>query len=340
QPGISDMDAKVLDWARGGGERSIEISLSGLRIHREERGLTARNVVRESRALEEGTYAGGDALVPQSFRSVLYQHLIMNSAVRQTRATVITTDSGEPLVMPKTTAHPAAGTVSGEGATINEQDPTFGAGTVSAYKYANLIPVSTELLQDSGVDLLGYLAMAMGRALAIGSGADFITGSGTGKPQGIVTGAGTVAQVVGGTGQGGSPNYLELEDVYDAIIPPYQREGEWVFSQKMASNLRRLVDTLGRPLWVPSLSGDMPDTLLGKPFYLDPAIATPAINAVSMVFGDWSTYFIRDVSGLRFERSLDFGFDKDLVYYRAIIRTDGRLLDDTGSVSTYKGGTA
>ena len=68
--------------------------------------------------------------------------------------------------------------------------------------------------------------------------------------------------------------------------------------------------------------------------------ATPGTSAISLVYGDWSAFFIRDVDGLRFERSLEYGFNKDLVYYRAIIRTDCLLVDNTGAVSTYKGGTS
>lgn len=341
EPGA--LERRALEWARGGGDRVLEISLKGLRVERE----NGRNVVRdygmpdlEKRTGLTETYAAGGATIPYSFRAVLYQHLILNSAVRQTRATVLTTDSGEPLIMPKTTAHPASGTIVAEGSTLFESDPTFGAGTLHAYKYGNLVQVSNELLTDTGVDLLGYLAMAMGRALGIGSGSHFVKGTGTSQPQGILVGASTVSQTTGGTGQSGVPTYKELEKVFDSIIPPYQVNAEWLLSQATVSALRQITDTLGRPLWVPSLSGGMPDTLLGKPFYIDPAMPNAGTAATSLAFGDFAAYFIRDVDGLRFERSLDYAFNTDLVTFRALIRTDGVLLDTTGAIGTYLGGTA
>jgi HK97 family phage major capsid protein len=333
------LEQRVVAWARGEGESGIDIPFRGLRVVRDER--TGRNMAVESRTgLNELTAAAGDATVPTSFRAVLYQHLILNSAVRQTRATVLPTDSGEPLLVPKTTAHPAAGTIVAEAAVINENDPTFGQGTLNAYKYPNLIQVSNELITDTGVDLLGYLAVAMGRALGLGAGHDYILGTGTSQPEGIIVGAGTVAQTLGGTGQSGVPTYAELEKVYDSIIPPYQVNAEWLFSQKTVAALRQLTDLYGRPLWTPSLVSAFPNELFGKPYYVDPYMPNAGTSGTSIAFGDMSTYFIRDVGGVRFERSNDYAFNTDLVTFRAIIRTDGRLIDKTGAIGVYKGGTA
>ncbi len=331
-------ERRMDDFVRGKAGNTIDVPLTGLVVETDSRGV--KHVIEKRSGLVEGTPNVGGYTVPTGFRAVLYQHLIQNSAIRQTRATVLTTGTGEALLLPKTTAHPASGTIVSEAAGIGEADPVFGQGTLNAYKYANVIQVSNELLTDTAVDLLGYLAMAMGRALGNGSGADFITGSGSSKPHGIVGRAGTVAQVSGGTGIAGVATYAELEQLFDKIIPGYQANGEWLFSQTTLSKLRQLTDTLGRPLWLPSLSGGMPSTLFGKPYFVDPNMPNAGTSATSILFGDFSTYFIRDVSAVRVERSVDFAFDHDVVTYRAILRTDGDLLDLTGSIGNYKGGTA
>lgn len=351
--GAEDFDQRAIDFFTGrnqdqfeklqGGKIVLDVPFRGLRIHRDSR--SGRNTVVESRSnegrlgLNTGTLAAGDATVPIGFRAVLYQHLIFNSAIRQTRATQLTTASGEPILLPKTTAHPAQGTIVNQGALINENDPTFGQGTLNAYKYANLIQISTELEQDTAVDLLGYIALATGRALANGSGHDFILGTGSSQPQGIVPASGTVAQTVGGTGQSGVPTYKELEAIFDSIIPPYQMNGEWIFNQVTVSKLRQITDLYGRPLWLPSLTSDMPSQLFGKPYYLDPFMPSAGTKATSIAFGDFSSYFIRDVDGIRFERSVEYAFGNDLVTYRALLRTDGQLLDLTGAIGNYVGGS-
>jgi HK97 family phage major capsid protein len=57
-------------------------------------------------------------------------------------------------------------------------------------------------------------------------------------------------------------------------------------------------------------------------------VAEPGADAISIAFGDFSAY-IRDVRGVRFERSDDFAFGNDLVSFRAILRTDGDLVDES-----------
>jgi len=59
----------------------------------------------------------------------------------------------------------------------------------------------------------------------------------------------------------------------------------------------------------------------------DPFMPAVAGSAKSVVFGDFSQYFIRMVGGVRFERSDDFAFSTDLVSFRAIIRADGNLMN-------------
>jgi HK97 family phage major capsid protein len=253
---------------------------------------------------------------------------------------VLTTDSGEPMLLPKTTAHPAAGTIVAEGAVINENDPTFGAGTLHAYKYSNLIQITSELESDVGFDLLGYLAKAMGTALGNGSGMHFVTGTGTGQPEGVLVGAGTAVQVVGGTPAASGASYQELVELYDSVIPPYQVNASWLMSQSALSKIRALTDNQGRPLFQPSLSGETNQVLFGRPIIVDPNMPAAGVGGTSIAFGDFSGYFIRDSGGVRFERSVDYAFNTDVVTYRAILRTDGRLLDKSGAIAVYKGGTA
>ena len=83
----------------------------------------------------------------------------------------------------------------------------------------------------------------------------------------------------------------------------------------------------------------MPDTLLGKPVVTDPNMAVMAANAYSIAFGDFGQYFIiRDVAGVRFERSDDFRFGNDLVAFRVILRTDSKQVVNgaNGAVKFYR----
>jgi HK97 family phage major capsid protein len=179
------------------------------------------------RVLSKLTAGAGANTVPTSFYDRLIAHLIETSAILQTNPTVLNTSSGESIQVPKTTAH-SSGAIVTEGNAIGASDPAFGQITLGAFKYGCLIQVSRELLNDTGVDLEGYLAMQAGRALGNAFGAHMVTGTGTGQPRGVVTDA-TVG-VTGGTGVTGAFTADNLIDLFYSVIAPYRASSSayWV----------------------------------------------------------------------------------------------------------------
>lgn len=292
----------------------------------------------EFRDLSKLSAGAGANTVATNFYAQLQQHMIENSAIRQSNVTVITTDGGQALQIPKTTTHPTAGIIA-EAGTITESDPVFAQVTLDAFKYAFSVQVSSELENDTGVDLAGYLAERGGVALGNGSGAHFVTGTGSSQPNGVVT-ASTLG-VTGANSVVGAFSVDNLIDLYYSVISPYRKNGTWIMADAAIKAARKLKDpTSGEYLWNNSVLADEPNTLLGRPVLNDTNIADPALSAKSVVFGDLSKYFIRDVRGVRVERSVDFAFDKDLVTWRFLLRTDGDLIDTTGAVKHFIGGAS
>lgn len=292
-------------------------------------GVDRRSVMsgRESRDLTKLSAGAGANTVPTGFLAQLYQHLIENSAIRQTRAMVLSTDSGEALQIPKTTAH-GGGALVAEAGAITESDPTFGQVTLDAYKYGVLAQVSTELLTDTGVDLTGYLATQGGRAIGNAAGVHFVTGDGSAKPNGVVT-----ASTLGKTAAGAAAiTFDELIDLFFSVIAPYRVNAEWMLKDSTLGAIRKLKDSDGQYLWQPGLTEGQPDTILGKHYVTDPNMPAMTTGLKSVLFGDFSTYYIRDVNGIRVERSTDYAFGNDLETWRFLLRTDGDLVDTTGAI--------
>jgi HK97 family phage major capsid protein len=288
------------------------------------------------RVLSKLTAGAGANTVPTSFYDRLMAHLIETSAILQTNPTVLNTSSGESIQVPKTTAH-SSGAIVTEGSAIGASDPAFGQITLGAFKYGCLIQVSRELLNDTGVDLEGYLSMQAGRALGNAFGAHMVTGTGTGQPRGVVTDA-TVG-VTGGTGVTGAFTADNLIDLFYSVIAPYRASSSayWVTKDSSLASIRKLKDTTNQYIWQPSLQAGAPDLLLGKALVTDPNVAAPAVNAKSVIFGDMSQYFVRMAGGVRFERSDDFAFNTDLVTFRCLLRADAALVDLTGAVKVFVG---
>ncbi len=314
---------------------SIELDLSHLSVEVDP--LTGR---RQYRDLTVGTSTEGGDTVPTSFTRRLYEHFVESSAIRRTNVTVVTTTTGENLDFPKTTGLHTATLVAEAGA-ILEDDPTFAKLTLGAFKFGVLTQVSFELLQDTAVDLEGFLAKDMGRAVADDMGTDFIVGDGSGKPNGVVT-ASTLG-VTGGTGQSGVPTGDEIIDLQYSVIDRYASRATWMMRRATEGKLRKIKAGAGADenyLWQPGLQIGTPNQILGQPVVTDPNIAATAVDAVSMIFGDMSAYIIRDVGSIRVARSDDFAFSTDLATFKAVWRSDGDLLDVTGAIKHYVGGAS
>lgn len=297
------------------------------------------------RTLSKLTTGAGGNLVPTSFYNRLMAHLIEVSAILQSGATVLNTSSGETLQVPKTTSHSTA-LLTAEAGTISASDPAFGQASLGAYKYGVLIQVSRELIDDSGVDLEGYLAMQAGRALGNALGADLITGNGSSKPTGLLnnttlgaTGPTGVSGGFGPTSATANQGADFLIDLFYSVIAPYRASSAaaWLVRDATMAAIRKLKDTTGQYLFQPSLVAGTPDTLMGKPIRSDPFMPAIATGAKSVAFGDMSQYFVRLAGGVRFERSDDYAFNTDLVTFRALIRGDGILVDQTGAVKHFLG---
>lgn len=290
-----------------------------------------------TRALSKGTATAGGNTVPTTFYDQLVEHLVDTTSVLQAGATVLNTSSGEVIEVPVTTSHGTAAAVAEAGA-LAGTDPAFAKRTLGAFKFGQLITVSRELVDDTAVDLVGYIARAAGRNIGLALGAKLAVGTGTTEPWGVITRATT--GVTGGAGVSGAFTADNLIDLMFSVVAPHRVNGSWLVKDATLGSIRKLKDGASRYLFDPAATVGQPDTLLGRPIYTDANMASVALSAKSVAFGDLSTYFVRIAGGVRFERSDDYAFGNDQVAFRAIIRADGELADQTGSVKLFVGNAA
>jgi len=299
----------------------------------------------ETRTALQAAATPGSYAVPVEFVRQLKEYLRDFNGVRQTNVTVINTAGGDELRIPVATAH-AAADLEGETDQIAESEPTFVQKTLGAYKYANLQYLTSEFLQDEVVNVLDYLARQNGMAIGVKQSSDFLTGAGSTNPTGMThASAGFSAGVTGGAGTGLTVTGDDLINLFHSIYPGYRGRGMWLMNDATVAYIRRIkVGTTGamdqQYLWQPGLQVGQPDTLLGKPVVTDANVPVMAINAKSILFGDFSAgYMIRDVGSLRVDRSDDFKFDTDIVTLRTIMRSDGEIID-AQAVKCYKNGSS
>ena len=278
------------------------------------------------------------APVPTSF----YEEIILKARLvgpMLSTSTVITTAGGENLQIPRVNTYSAA-TIAAEAGAIGESDPAFSAFiTMGAFKFSYLVQVSREMIEDSGVDILGFLADQVGQGIGFNVNNALTVGTGTTQPNGIVT-ASTLG-VTGGTGTSGAftaDNLIDLAYSVDGAARMLPGAG-YMMNGKSIGAVRKLKDTAGNYVFSPSLAVGVPDTLLGFPLSENPAMADPATSAKSVIFGHLPSYYVRQVGGIRVDSSSDFAFSTDLVTLRTILRVDGNLPQVT-HVNHFVGGAS
>jgi len=330
--------ARFAAWARGEGDARFDVDLRGAQrvVDAIRAGADARDI--RNTISTGGLADSGSLLVPTDLASTIYEYMTASVAMMRMPTTKWNTSGGNPLDFPKVVTH-GIGTQVGEGTAIGGTDAVFGKITLNAYKYGQLVYLTRETLQDDGVDILGFVASNVARAVGEKVGEALVTGGGSGAPNGINTIVTNANAPTGGTigGLVAGITYENLVDLVYSVNGNYRDRPStgFLMKDKTAGQLRKLRDgaggTVGAVLWAPSLTagiqGAEPDRLLGYPVWTDPNVASIASTNKVAYFGDWSTYYVRVAQGFSLERSDDFKFSEDLVSFRGLARVDGDAID-------------
>ncbi len=324
------------------GSSSLNIRMSQTPLQsltREDRAIW-RDLANEERAMsgpQSSTSVGGFSIQDEAMREVEVA-LLSFGAMRRAGCTILRTDTGGPLPIPTVNDSTNVGALIAEGTTVGTQDVTFGQLVLDAWKYTSkMVLVSVELMQDNSVNLPQLLGRLLGERIGRATNTDFTTGNGSSKPNGVVNAA-TFTQAA--TQNTTAITFANLIALYHSVDPAYRDNAKWMMNDNSISKIKLMTDSQGRPLWLPGLVDRAPDTILGSPYVINQDMASMTISAKSILFGDFSKYWIRDVRDFTLLR-LDERFAEFLqVAFVAFARTDGDLLDaGTHPIKGYQNST-
>jgi HK97 family phage major capsid protein len=294
----------------------------------------------EHKAMSAGVDPDGGYLTTSEMSREIIQVEQANSVVRRI-ARVLPMGRAN-LEIPAALTRPATGWVGETDSRGDTEEPALGQIDLVAKEIYAQPKATQKLLDDSEFDVEAFLAEQIGLAFAGSEDLAFISGNGVARPRGFTT-YGTAATPDSSrawgvlqhiaTGQAGAwPTtdagiYDVLVDVVTALRPAYRRKARWLMSTEAINKLRKMkTATTLEPLWVPSVSEDQPDRLLGYP--VDEAEQMPAIgaNSLSVAFGDFKRgYWIGDRTGVRLLR--DPYTDKPFVKFYTTKRVAGGVAD-------------
>lgn len=310
----------------------------------------SRQALQEFRDMGVGTGNLGGYFVPPGFVYDVEQALKYYGNMLGV-STILDTATGQPLPHPTDNDTTVTGELVGEGSQVTTADVSIGHIIFGAFKFSTkMVKVSLELLQDSAFDIESYLqqkfAIRLGRIL----NTKFTLGAGTTEPTGIVTAAvandgspalasagvavgtpliaaGSAANTGGsetGAASIGSSDLFNLEHTVD---PLYRRGAKYMMHDSTLRAIKTLLDKYGRPLWVPGLATDAPDTINGYEYSINNDMAAIAASAVTILFGPLDKYLIRRVKELAVLRLVERFADYGQVAFLGFARYDGNLLD-------------
>jgi HK97 family phage major capsid protein len=172
-------------------------------------------------------------------------------------------------------------------------DPTLRNIKLEPKEVSAYIDISDKLLQNAASS--GAFIQQLLRDAIIGSEADaFYTGSGVGKPMGIV-GHACVKKVTRDTTV--TIKWADIKNMFAAFMFGTGGSPVWIVSQSCLPAIMGLEDTSGHALWMPNVAMGPGGQLCGFPVLisdLNPAVGT----AGDIALVDLKYYFIKDGSPL------------------------------------------
>lgn len=288
-----------------------------------------RALFKEMRAQATNVDSKGGFTVPTEFRNRVVETMKAFGGVANI-STVFETDGGSPITWVTTDGTADEGVMIGETEEGGDKDMDFGQIAIGAKKMTSkTIKISDELLQDSGVDVIGLIARRIGSRLGRGEAKQLLNGDGQGNNI-----KGLTMQLTGGvtSAVAGSITHSDLLKLKHSVDPAYRAGNtRWVFNDNTLLGFKELKDGNGRPLWLPDVAGVAPATIDGDQYQIDQGMPDVAAGKKAVLYGDFSYFQIRRVKGMALRRLDEKYAEAGLVGFLMFHRFDA-LLEDTAAV--------
>lgn len=277
--------------------------------------------------------ADGAYTVPDEPMKALEDALLQYGGMRQARTTVLRTSTGASLPIPTENDTGNKGSILNENTqTTTVTQLTFGQVVLGAYKYSSdIIKASIEFLQDTSINAETFIAQKLGERIGRITNDHFTKGSNSSQPYGAQWAATLGKTVASAT----AVTFQEVIDLEHSVDPSYRANAEFMFKDSTLALLKKLGDATGQWIWQPGLQSREPDRILGYNYVINQSMDGASAGKHSMLFGDFSKYYIRDVMDVMVIRLNERFIDYGQIAFLAFSRHDGDLVDAGTHPITY-----
>jgi HK97 family phage major capsid protein len=194
----------------------------------------------------------------------------------------VTTTGKRGVQIRKRTGIPTAYRV-GQGVQDTQSQSAYGMEDINIERATVDIPITIEMLSDADWNMESEMNQDAGEAFAVLEGTEFISGSGVGEMEGILTNA-DVAETVSGIADAITGD--SLIDISATLKDGYI--GRYLMNRVSLGVVRKLKDGQGQYIWQNGLAAGLPSTINGDEYVS--AIDMPNIGAglYPVAYGDFA----------------------------------------------------
>lgn len=222
------------------------------------------------------------------------------------------------LDLPTVTADPTVA-FAGENTEPTNSGAVFGQEQLVAKKIIALDQISSELSEDTAVDLFPVLVELFAEAIARKEDNEIFNGTGT-QFSGVFSKAGSTITPTASSFAG--IDYDDVVNLMHAIDTNLIFEGTFCFHPEILKQLRKIKDLDNNPIWQPGMQAGAPNTILGRPYVLANQMpSTDGSGKDAMWYGVPGRYgIVGDKRTLEVKFSEEHGFNTDSRYLRVVER--------------------
>jgi len=289
----------------------------------------------DSTTTQEAIGEDGGYLVPEEFRTNLFENALQQSNIMQSAVSIPMATNAVKIPTIDDSSH-ASGTTHGgvsfywmdELADHTPSKPRFSTVDLRLKKVAGLCYASDEILEDSPITMEPLLNKMFSNALGWTLDGVFLNGSGVGQPLGVLN-SNCLIEVAKESAQ--DADTIIFENLMKMYARMYNKNNAvWYMSEDTFPQLAALslsVGTGGSAVFLPAngVSGKPFDTLLGKRIVFTEH-AQKLGDKGDVSFNDFSQYLVgqKTNGGMKYSSSVHLKFDSDQTAFKFVFRIDGQ----------------
>jgi len=280
--------AKVNAWARA----VVAAQTVGIANLSADQQKALAEVATEFKALSILPDTAGGYLAPSEFVLEIIKAATETSPFRP--LVRLRQTANKSIMIPKRTGQFAARRVTEQGTRSETTGLSYGSEEMALPEMYALIDISNQMLEDSAFDMEAEIRMEADEQFAVKEGAEFVSGTGVGEFQGILshpdlasTVSGSAATIADANGQ--ADGILTLKH---AIKTAYARNATFLLNRTTLGSVRKLKDTNKQYIWMPGLAQGKPNTIDGDPYVEIPDMPSEGANLYPIAYGDWRRAYV------------------------------------------------